>query len=205
MCTWPDIAFTAAALGQYNAKPTHKVTTATKRVLHYLAGTKSFALKYGGDAIKDTLVDFDIQPANVTFSDSDWGSDKVDHRSFSGYAIYLYGGLVSWSSSKQKSTALSSTESEYMALTHYSSHSCNWSWPCLSLRHVSLMGGVLTIGSLTCSVMHCIGIFTYSFLCTHTAASGVLAPQLLSPILSALRRSVFFLYLPVLLNTHTTI
>ncbi len=40
VCTWPDITFTAAALGQYNAKPTHEVANATKGVLRYLAGTK---------------------------------------------------------------------------------------------------------------------------------------------------------------------
>lgn len=118
VCTCPDIAFTAAALGQYNANPTRTTSAAAKDVLQYLAGTHDYCLEYGGDATKTTLTDFNVDPSNVAFSDSDWGSDKSNHRSFLGYSIFVFDGLVSWSSSKQKATSLSSTELEYMALTH---------------------------------------------------------------------------------------
>ncbi|SJL06876.1 uncharacterized protein ARMOST_10218 [Armillaria ostoyae] len=118
VCTCPDLAFTTAALGQYNANPTRAVAAAVKGVLRYLAGTKDYALEYEGDCSSSTLKEVDIVPSDIAFSDADWGTDKVNRKSFSGYAIFVYGGLVSWSASKQKSTALSSTESEYMALTH---------------------------------------------------------------------------------------
>ncbi len=118
VCTRPDLSFTTAALGQHNANPTRAVASAAKGVLHYLAGTRDYALLYGGECAKDAVKGLDISPSDVAFTDADWGTDNTDRRSFSGFAIFLYGGLVSWSSAKQKSTALSSTESEYMALTH---------------------------------------------------------------------------------------
>ncbi|SJL16752.1 uncharacterized protein ARMOST_20281 [Armillaria ostoyae] len=118
VCTRPDLAFTTAALGQYNAKPTRPVAAAAKGVLRYLAGTRDYSLEYGGDNLKQVVSELGLSSSDVAYCDSDWGTNEVDRRSFSGYAIFLYGGLVSWSASKQKSTSLSSTESEYMALTH---------------------------------------------------------------------------------------
>ena len=54
------------------------------------------------------------------YSDADWATNQSDRKSVSGYSIFTFSGLVSWSSSKQKATALSSTEAEYMAITHVS-------------------------------------------------------------------------------------
>jgi hypothetical protein len=42
----------------------------------------------------------------------------MDRHSISGYAFYIGNGAVSWSSKKQPIVTLSSTESEYVALTH---------------------------------------------------------------------------------------
>ena len=47
----------------------------------------------------------------------------------------MFSGLVSWSSSKQKATALSSTEAEYMAITHVSKESL---WIKLFCRSVGI-------------------------------------------------------------------
>ena len=55
---------------------------------------------------------------SVGYSDADWATDQTDCHSISGYTFFMFSGLVSWSSSKQKATALSSTEAEYMAITH---------------------------------------------------------------------------------------
>src|SRR5258708_40066579 len=52
------------------------------------------------------------------FSDLDWASDSNSQRSVSGYAFILCGATISWSAKKQPTIALSSTEAEYMALTH---------------------------------------------------------------------------------------
>ena len=52
------------------------------------------------------------------FSDADWAANVNDRRSISGYVFMLSGGAISWSSKKQGSTALSSTEAEYIAGAH---------------------------------------------------------------------------------------
>lgn len=49
--------------------------------------------------------------------DSDWGSDRDDRKSCTGYVTMLANGPVSWKSRKQKSVALSTMEAEYMALS----------------------------------------------------------------------------------------
>lgn len=53
----------------------------------------------------------------VGYVDADWGNNIIDRRSYSGVCFVLCGGAISWSSRKQKSVALSSTEAEYMAIT----------------------------------------------------------------------------------------
>ncbi len=51
------------------------------------------------------------------YSDSDWAWDKDDRKSTSGFIFMLNGGPVSGCSKKQPTVALSSTETEYIALT----------------------------------------------------------------------------------------
>ena len=51
------------------------------------------------------------------WGDANWGAEE-GRESVSEYVIMLAGGAISWSSKKQSSVALSSMESEYMALLH---------------------------------------------------------------------------------------
>ena len=50
--------------------------------------------------------------------DADWGGDIDSKRSTSGYVFTLFGVALRWMSRRQSVIALSSTEAEYMALTH---------------------------------------------------------------------------------------
>lgn len=50
------------------------------------------------------------------YSDADWGANDASRRSISGYVFQLGVGTISWSSKRQATIALSSTEAEYMAL-----------------------------------------------------------------------------------------
>lgn len=84
----------------------YPVSTALKRVLRYIKGTKSFKIVFG--------------PTNgklVGYCDSDWAGDAEDHRSTSGYIFTLGGAPISWKTRKQPTVALSSCEAENMALT----------------------------------------------------------------------------------------
>ena len=47
------------------------------------------------------------------YNDADWAGLAYDRRSTSGYVFSLGSGAVSWSSKKQPTVALSSTEAEY--------------------------------------------------------------------------------------------
>lgn len=70
-----------------------------------MQGTKSLSLTYRGDC----------ELKLVGYTDSDWGGDKETRRSTSGYVFTLAGAPVSWSSRRQSTVALSSTEAEYIA------------------------------------------------------------------------------------------
>jgi len=117
ICTRPDIAYAAMALGQCNAKPTHAHLLAAKGVLRYLAGTLNYGLEYAvpTSSIPPTVAPF-IQACALT--DADWASDENDRKSVSGYCFYMHGCLISWLAQKQKIIASSSTEAEYYALSY---------------------------------------------------------------------------------------
>ena len=48
------------------------------------------------------------------YADADWANDLGDCKSTSGYVFKLARGAISWSSKKQPSIALSSTEAKYI-------------------------------------------------------------------------------------------
>jgi hypothetical protein len=47
------------------------------------------------------------------YTDADWAGNAADRRSTSGYAFSIGTAAVAWSSKKQPTIALSSTEAEY--------------------------------------------------------------------------------------------
>jgi hypothetical protein len=77
-----------------------------KRIFRYLKFTPEFGLWYSADS---SLV-------LVGFSEADFGGCLLDRKSTSGTCQFLGTSLVSWSSRKQSSIALSSTEAEYVAV-----------------------------------------------------------------------------------------
>src|SRR5258705_6897257 len=107
--TCPDIAYAVGALSQYLANPGLDHLTVVNWVLKYLNSMKNFKLIYDGESEESNF---------IAYCNSDWAGDPCDHQSISGYVFKITGAAVSWSSKKQSSTALSSTEGENMALTH---------------------------------------------------------------------------------------
>jgi hypothetical protein len=117
ICTRPDLAYAAMALGQFNSAPTRAQLVCAKGVLRYLAGTISLSLQFPSPP-SARLPDRFSSPPTYGLSDADWASDEKDRRSVSGYSFFFLNCLVSWSSRKQRIVSTSSTESEYYALTN---------------------------------------------------------------------------------------
>ncbi|GKF32694.1 hypothetical protein Tco_0102492, partial [Tanacetum coccineum] len=82
-----------------HAKPTEKHLNAVKQIFRYLKGTINMGLWYS----KDTDMSL------TTYSDANHAGCQDTRRSTSGSAQFLGDKLVSWSSKKQKSHAISST------------------------------------------------------------------------------------------------
>jgi hypothetical protein len=78
---------------------------AVKRILRYFVSTPCFGIWYPKGS------NFDL----IGYSDSDYAGCKVDRKSTSGTCQFLGRSLVSWSSKKQISVALSIAEAEYVA------------------------------------------------------------------------------------------
>jgi len=107
LCTRPDLAFAITYLSQFAANPQPEHWMALKRILRYLRGSVELCLEYGG---------VDSDHSLIGYADSDWGGN-VERRSTTGYVFLLGGAAIVWSSKKQRTVALSSTEAEYMAST----------------------------------------------------------------------------------------
>ena len=76
-------------------------------------------LTYRKDAGESSLVSagISISPNQLSASaDADHAGGK-DRRSISGWAVMLNGAMVTWSSKRQPVTAISSTESEFYAVS----------------------------------------------------------------------------------------
>ncbi|XP_036340281.1 secreted RxLR effector protein 161-like [Rhagoletis pomonella] len=101
----PDICYAVSVLSRFNNNYGRCHWTAAKRVLRYLKGTINKKLIFTGNHE-------DIKG----FCDADWASDVDERKSMSGYVFTMQGAAISWSSKKQKTIALSSTEAEYMSL-----------------------------------------------------------------------------------------
>ena len=102
--TRPDIMHAVSLLSQFNENPGLDHWKAAKRVLRYLKGTKNMKLVFRR-----------IEEKLVGFADADWANAMDDRRSYTGYFFKLANAAISWSSRKQKSVALSSTE--YVSLS----------------------------------------------------------------------------------------
>lgn len=103
----PDIAHTVHRLAKYMANPGRPHWEALKRLVRYLVGTRDLWLVYGRD-----------RSGLAGFTDADWGTSDDTRHSVCGYAYTFDGGAISWSAKQQAVVALSSTEAEYIGITH---------------------------------------------------------------------------------------
>nr|GEW78184.1 hypothetical protein [Tanacetum cinerariifolium] len=100
-----DLVFVVYMGARYQAKPTEKYLTVVKQVFWYLKRTINMGLWYPRDT------GFNL----TAFADADHVGCQDSRKSTSGSAKFLGEKLVSWSSKKQKCTAISTTKAEYIS------------------------------------------------------------------------------------------
>nr|GEW11358.1 putative ribonuclease H-like domain-containing protein [Tanacetum cinerariifolium] len=103
----PDLQFEICMCARYQDQPTEKHVHAVKRIFRYLRGTVHRGLWYP----KDSFV------ALTAFADGDHAGCQDTRRSTSGSVQFPRERLISWSSKRQKSAAISNTKAEYIALS----------------------------------------------------------------------------------------
>ncbi|GJU72879.1 retrovirus-related pol polyprotein from transposon TNT 1-94 [Tanacetum coccineum] len=102
----PDLQFSICMCARYQARPTKKHLHVVKRIFWYLKGTVNRGLWYP----KDSSI------AITAFADADHAGCQDNRRSTSGSMQFLGDRLVSWSSKRQKSVAISSTKDNKSAI-----------------------------------------------------------------------------------------
>ncbi|WVZ63306.1 hypothetical protein U9M48_012947 [Paspalum notatum var. saurae] len=101
--TRPDIQFAVYLCARYQVSPRTSHRQAVKRIFRYLKLTPELSLWYSsGSSI-----------FLRGFSDADHAGCRIDRKSTSGTCQLLGTSLVSWSSRKQASVSLSTTEAEF--------------------------------------------------------------------------------------------
>jgi hypothetical protein len=100
----PDISYAVGQVSRYCQNPNQHHWKAVTQIFAYLNGTMDYGIWLGGN-----------RNGLTGYTDADFAGDRNDYRSTSGGIFFFNGGPVSWFSKKQPCTALSTTESEYIA------------------------------------------------------------------------------------------
>ena len=106
----PDITYAVSQVSRFCDNPGFTHWSSVKRIMRYLKGTMNYEAVNG---LSEEFRGLEL----VGFCDSDWAGEIDSRGSTGGFIFKLNGGPVSWSSRLQKTSALSSTEAEYMAMT----------------------------------------------------------------------------------------
>ena len=114
--TRPDLAFSVDYVSRFLEEPRKDHLAAVKQILRYVAGSKSWGLRY---EIKKERVQL------TGFSDSDFAGDVDARRSTTRVIFFLGSSPITWQSTKQKVVAQSSCEAEYIATANVA---CQGMW-----------------------------------------------------------------------------
>jgi hypothetical protein len=117
----PDIVWLVNQLSRYSNAPTVEHWRIAMNLMKYLKYTINWGICLGhGSGMGNVLIkqtppisDADV----VAYSDANFGTGIDDKRSVTGYVLQVFGGPVSWASKTQTVTSLSTTESEFRALS----------------------------------------------------------------------------------------
>lgn len=123
--TRPDIAYAVGVVSRYMQEPRKPHLEEAKKILKYINTSLDVGLFYRKGA------KFVLQG----FADADFAGDRDDRRSTSGFVFLCGNTSISWSSRKQGSVSLSTTEAEYKASAH-AAQECIWLRRLLEDLHV---------------------------------------------------------------------
>ncbi|CAI7858368.1 unnamed protein product [Closterium sp. NIES-54] len=117
--TRPDVAFATGKLARVVQCPNEEQVAAGMRVAKYLGQTPTVGLQYSAAAQRRQKGADGVEPGRLfltAFSDASYASEPEDMTSVGGFICCVGGSPTAWESKKQVDQALSSVESEYMAL-----------------------------------------------------------------------------------------
>ncbi|CAI7911030.1 unnamed protein product, partial [Closterium sp. NIES-54] len=117
--TRPDVAFATGQLARVVQCPNEEQVVAGMRVAKYLGQTATVGLQFSAAAQRCQKGADGVEPGRLfltAFSDASYASELEDMTSVGGFIFCVGGGTTAWESKKQVDQALSSVESEYMAL-----------------------------------------------------------------------------------------
>lgn len=106
--TRPDIAYAVSVVSRFMQSPSEDHMNAVYRILRYLKSSPGKGLFFGKNESKQV----------IGYTDADWGGDRTDGKSTSGYFTFVGGNLVTWRSKKQKVVARSSAEAKFRGMVH---------------------------------------------------------------------------------------
>ncbi|CAI7920307.1 unnamed protein product, partial [Closterium sp. NIES-54] len=107
------------SVGEEERHRFHSLVAAGMRVAKYLGQTPTVGLQYSAAAQRRQKGADGVEPGRfflTAFSDASFASEPEDMTSVGGFICCVGGGPTAWESKKQVDQALSSVESEYMAL-----------------------------------------------------------------------------------------
>ena len=115
--TRPDLAYAVHQCARFSANPKVSHGKAIEHIVHYLRNTKDdgIILKPDSDKAIEAYADADFA-GNWNKVEAPFDSNTA--RSRTGYLITFLGCPITWCSKLQTTIALSSTEAEYVALSH---------------------------------------------------------------------------------------
>jgi len=108
LATRPDLSYCLNYFSHFQSKPQEVHWMHLKGVLRYIKGTLDYSIIYRKQSITTIL---------EGYVDADWANHE-DRKSVTGYIFKMYGSIISWSTNRQPTIALSTTEAEYMAASY---------------------------------------------------------------------------------------
>lgn len=107
IATRPEISYAVGLVSRFLENPSDEHVNAVKRIMRYLRGHSNYGIMFSN-----------LNKVNLHFygySNADFAGDVDTRRSTTGFMFKLGTGITSWASELQKSVALSTSESEYVA------------------------------------------------------------------------------------------